>query len=158
MVPVIAVAVGCRPGNPGTPGALGLPAENRARLLSRSLTRTADTLHWKWSLIGERNWMIPANADGAISLEKTVPLNDPNMKGGCHIWESDLIVKREGDRIVWKTRLHGSNGMTREAEGALKGDLNDVRIVAERDANVGLPADVALAKVGDREIRWRLAR
>jgi hypothetical protein len=149
---------GCQMGNPGTPGMLGIPPENHAKILSRLIGKTDTQIHWKWSLIGERTWMVATNRDGVVGLEKTVPLNDPGMKGGTNIYETDLTVTQSAANLNWKARIHGSNGATADSEGSLPGKLSDVQVVFDRDNTVNLPADVTLARLGSRTISWRLAR
>jgi hypothetical protein len=102
--------------------------------------------------------MIGSNKDGIISLDNTVPLNDPNMKGGTNIWESDLTVIPSGPELHWKTRLHGSNGTTAEESGTATGTIDSVQITEDHDGLVALPADALLAHIGSKKITWHLAR
>ena len=153
---------GCRPPRPEGVGPLALPPDGSAAIVSRAIKETTDTVHWKWSLIGERNWR-KADAQGPIlSLADVYPLNSVSERGGCNIWEADVTVEKVGSAAHWQARLHGSVGTTVTSEGTadLKGaSLRDaVRITQDKDVSPNLPADLTLARIGETEVRLRVAK
>ncbi len=99
-----------------------------------------------------------AAKNGIVTLAQSRPLNDPNMKGGTNVWEVDVIVTQSGDALEWRTRLHGSNGMTAEDSGTQAGQLKDVHVDLSADALVSLPAKVPLCHIGRQSIEWHVDR
>jgi hypothetical protein len=132
--------------------------------VSRKIEQTPDRLHWKWSVIGERNWTEARAADGQLSLAKTYPLNSTVRRGGCNIWECDLTAERgpAANMIRWTAILHGSVGTTVRDEGTVRdtggGPVSAVRVELDRDTVERLSADLLLAHVGETAIRLRIER
>ena len=141
---------GCRPALKGK-ARFAQPRPGVARLL---FTRVGPE-HFKWSLIGERSWT-GAKADGAaLSLNGVYPLNSPERQGGTNVWEFDLETKAAGGKTAWKTRVHGSNGVTAESAGEATGD---VKLQLDADAELALPATQSLARIGETELTLSLPR
>jgi hypothetical protein len=163
-LPTLMGAAGCRRGGPdGEQGSLSIPPPDNVRIVSRKIVeRAPERLHWKWSVIGERNWTRPQASGGQISLDTTYPLNDPLHAGGCNIWECDLTAEQANGAIHWGAILHGSNGMTVKDEGSVPstggGPESIVRIEIDQDTVERLPADLELAAIGDRTLRLRIER
>jgi hypothetical protein len=157
FLPMVLLSVGCRKA-PRKQGALSIPTNGNVRIVSREIENTASRRHWKWSVIGERNWRKAEVSGTAASLTSTYPLNDTTERGGCNIWETDLTVA-DGR---WTLVLHGSDGTTAQAEGMLsvKGsDLSQtVEIRQEDDRLISLPADLALATVDGKPVTLRIER
>jgi hypothetical protein len=161
--------VGCRTmPNATSNGALSIPSEGKVRVISRKIVQGPDKLHWKWSLIGERNWTTAEATETSIGLSKTYPLNDTAHTGGCNIWECDLTAERITDSktgqtvIRWTNVLHGSDGTTRTGTGTLSADQTGdadkiVRIQIDQDTLLKLPAETTLARVGDKDITLHVA-
>jgi hypothetical protein len=154
---VLLAAVGCTREPGGTQGALSVPPSGSVRVLSRTIPPPGGGIHHKWSLIGERNWSEATATGTELRLGQPSPLNDPAKKSGCNIWECDLTVTpKSGDpnTLVWKTRIHGSDGTTAESggENAVSGGLDAVRIELGKDSVQRLPASLTLARIGDRTV------
>jgi hypothetical protein len=105
------LATGCRRA-PRKQGSLSIPTEGNVRIVSTKVEQTPNRLHWKWSVIGERNWREAKVSGLAASLNKTYSLNDATERGGCNIWETDFTVA-DGR---WTLILHGSDGTTAKDE------------------------------------------
>jgi hypothetical protein len=157
FAPTVLLVAGCRKA-PRKQGALSMPTEGNVRIVSREIENTPARRHWKWSIIGERNWRKADIQGSAATLTSTYPLNDPTERGGCNIWETDLTVA-EGR---WTLVLHGSDGTTAESEGKLPADstnLSDVlKIRQEDDRLTSLPADITLATVNNEPVTLRIER
>jgi hypothetical protein len=156
---------GCRGGDPaGGKGTLAIPPRDSVRIVSRKIEQTPDRLHYKWSVIGERNWIEARAAAGQLSLAKTYPLNTTSQRGGCNIWECDLTAERDAAAatVRWTTLLHGSIGTTVRDAGTAPdaggGPTSVVRVDLDRDTVERLSADLTLAHVGDTPIRLRIER
>lgn len=171
LIALLAGMTGCRlKSGPTAEGPLSIPPQSHVRIVSRRITQTPEKLHWKWSLIGERNWTEARASETEMALSKTYALNDPLTSGGCNIWECDLIAERTTGKgakpsLRWRTILHGSDGTTREGKGTLPIGGNEagvslsaaVRILVDKDALQRLPAETVLARVADREVTLRVS-
>lgn len=141
---------------------LDMPSEGKARIISRQIEKTDKRLHWKWSLIGERNWRKASAQDASLTLADTYPINDATKRGGCNIWECDLEAERGPDGIHWIATLHGSDGATAKSSGVIPGggtgDVDSVvSILQDQDSQPGLPADTPLASLHDKTLTLHLA-
>ncbi len=151
-------------GNSDAGGSLGVPPSGQVRVVARRIEQTADRVHWKWSVIGERNWETPVAQGPALSLEGTYALNDAGAnRQGCNIYEADLVATRDakGGPARWKLTLHGSDGDTATSEGELPSGAaarNAVKITQDADALLSLPADVPLATVDGKPVTLRIPR
>ncbi|MES2459514.1 MAG: hypothetical protein V4671_02965, partial [Armatimonadota bacterium] len=83
FVPTVLLATGCRKA-PRKQGSLSIPTEGNVRIVSREVENTASRRHWKWSVIGERNWRTADVSGTTASLTSTYPLNDATERGGCN--------------------------------------------------------------------------
>ena len=157
----------------GEQSTLSIPPKDFVRLVSRQIQDTPivgetgdktqsapEMLHYKWSVIGERNWQNPKADKGGFVLGDVYPLNDTRKRGGCNIWECDLSAQATGNAVAWHLIVHGSNGQTAIADGTTPGvDIKTaLRVVQTRDEAVALPADVLLAKIGEQEVRLKVAQ
>ncbi len=161
------MATGCKPdvGARGE-GALAIPPSGSARVVAVKVEESAARVHWKWSVIGERNWK-QATAEGKnrvvrMTLAQTYALNSVSERGGCNIWECDLLVTRAAkptDPATYVVTLHGSDGATVTTQGtvASSGDKLPVDIAQSVNTVPRLPADVALATIGDIPVTLRIA-
>ncbi len=155
---------GCEVESHGDPGGLSIPPKEQVRVIARKIDDPANTVHWKWSVIGERNWTearVTDTPELSVVLDKTSPLSDPMKRQGCNIWEVDLTTNRTGEGIAWKARIHGSDGMTAEKEGVISGVQNPneaVHILQEKDTLTKLPAQLSLARIGEQAVVFRIAR
>lgn len=163
----MALLTGCMPRNAteGGVGPLSIPAAGETRIVSRQIgDKTADTLHWKWSLIAGSNWTKATADNGKLSLTQPYPLNDPDHIHGTNVWECDLTAERTKDApntVHWNATLHGSNGSTAKADGTtpLNGDIEStIRVLVDQDTIQKLPADISLAKIADKDLTLSLTR
>ena len=179
----------------GEGGALSMPADGFVRILSRQIEdrpgatpaftlpsdaqktdKPSPVLHYKWSLIGERNWQNPKADKTGFTLGDVYPLNSTTRRGGCNVWECDLAAQsfvpgnqqKSTTAIAWKLTIHGSNGQTATADGIAYQNTTQtvedaVHVSQTRDEPVRLPVDLVLATVTDasqpkpQEIRLRVA-
>lgn len=163
VVIVLPFCSGCtRDENTGHNGPLSIPTEGNVRVISTKVSQTANELHWKWSLIGERNWVVPAASDTALSLAQTYAVNGTERHDGTNIWEVDLTAQKTDKELRWSWRIHGVNGTTRDATGTapLPPASSDtaVQIELDRDSVERLPADVTLARIAGKPVNLRIAR
>jgi hypothetical protein len=171
-VAVAIVTTGCH-SQPPPAHELDIPPIGSVRIIARQIEQTDRRMHWKWSLIGERNWSRAATTGTDLTLANTYPINDPETRGGCNIWECDLVVERAeapggaasgagGAGLEWSATLHGSDGVTAKSGGPLPGDphaLDDaVSIRQSDDTDARLPADVTLATVGGHPVVLHIAK
>ena len=163
IVTICTILMGCNRAAPRGSGPLQLPAEGYINLLSRSIMQSPDKIHWKWSILGERNWR-KAEAQGAVlSLSDVYALNNVTERGGCNVWELDLeVTAPNGQPAVWEARLHGSVGTTVVGKGTLdlQGSslISAVRIVETGDTSLHLPADIIVARLGGTDLRLTIAK
>lgn len=143
------LAAGCRPAAPlGAAGRLSAPEKDTLRLMTVKVKETPETLHYQWSLLGERNWIRPtATHEGKAALAEVYPLNDARRSGGCPTWLCDAILTKQASGWQWELRLHGSNGKTATAKG-LVADNNTPQILLTKDTMPRLPATVELVRMG----------
>ena len=74
---VFLVLAGCQQSGQTSNGRLSAPANGSARLMVAKVKETADTVHYQWSLLGDRNWTTPTvTPDGKAVLAEVYPLND----------------------------------------------------------------------------------
>jgi hypothetical protein len=165
IIGLLLVSIGCHPGAAtGEQGSLASPPQGNVRIVTRKIEQTTDKVHWKWSLIGERNWTDARAAGGQMSLEKTYPLNSTSQRGGCNVWECDLTAERGAapGSVHWTAVLHGSVGTTVRDEGTVPdpggGPTALVRIEMDHDTVERLPTDLTLADVGGTWIHLRIDR
>jgi hypothetical protein len=155
---------GCEVESKGDAGPLSLPPKEKVRVLARKIEDPANTFHWKWSVIGERNWTeahVTDTPEVSVVLDKASPLSEPMKRKGCNIWEVDVTAKSAEGGIAWKARIHGSDGTTVEKEGIISGETNPreaVRVLQEKDIVAKLPAQLTLARIGERTVTFRIAR
>lgn len=145
------------------PGHLSVPASGKVRIVTTKIKDSLDSVHWKWSVIGERNWTEANVSATTASLGGTYPLNSTSRSGGCHVWECDVIVKRTGpDSAEYVLNLHGSNGTTARTSGSLpsvkKGDALPIEPAQETDTLLRLPAELRLATVDGKPITFRIEK
>ena len=151
------LATGCRKA-PRKQGSLSIPTDGNVRIVSTKVEETPSGLHWKWSVIGERNWREAKVSGLAASLTKTYTLNDTTERDGCNIWETDFTVA--GGK--WTLILHGSDGTTAKDEGVLADGSADVskavEIRQQDDRLTSLPADLTLATVDSKPLTLHIER
>lgn len=128
---------------------LSSPAAGYVRLIPVKVKETPDTLHYQWSLLGERNWTTPSVSGGKASLAGVYKLNDPKTYGGCPTWLCDVTFTKQATDWKWELRLHGSNGKTATETGTAAGTPE---ILAPKDTDTRLPADIPLARLGEKTL------
>ena len=156
-----ALLAGCRKAS--KEHVLDMPSAGTVKVLSRQIERSDRRLHWKWSLLGERNWTTPTAAKTDFRLADTYPLNDPTHRGGCNVWECDLIAETGTNGVTWTATLHGSDGATVRSGATLplKSGVNLEDVVSirlDRDDIPSLPADISLASLGDQKLTLHVAK
>jgi hypothetical protein len=139
--------IGCsKPTRQGTEP-LSSPAEGYVRLIPAKVKETVDTVHYQWSLLGERNWTTPSVSGGKATLAGVYKLNDPKNYGGCPTWLCDVIFTKQANDWKWELRLHGSNGKTATETGTAAGTPE---ILAPKDTDLPLSTEASLAKLGEK--------
>ena len=121
------------------------------RVLAVKVKETPETLHYQWSLLGERNWTTPSVAVGKAQLSGVYKLNDPQKSGGCPTWLCDVIFTKNGSGKdwQWELRLHGSNGKTATESGTGSGTPE---VLVKDDQDTKLAGDIPLAKLGEKTL------
>lgn len=144
----------------GGRGSLSIPQSGSVRIVATEIQSTDTTRQFKWTIIGERNWTRAEAKNGVLSLGATYPLNTVGRRDGTNIWEADVMAKVQGDSVAWETRLHGIHGVTvKEAGQASLGGraFADVFQVRQSQGVVpSLPADLALVRIGERDLRLKI--
>ncbi|MBC8137324.1 MAG: hypothetical protein H8F28_15700 [Fibrella sp.] len=139
---------------------LGVPNTGKVRVVSSKLETGSDKLHYKWSFIGSSNWRKASGTGTDFVLSDTYPLNSATERGGCNIYEADLIADKASGK--WMVTLHGSDGTTLNTEGALPADksIQDAIRISQTavSANVGTPSDITLAQIEGKPLRLSVAR
>lgn len=128
---------------------LSSPTEGNLRLITAKVKETPETVHYQWSLLGERNWTVPSVVGGKASLSEVYKLNDPAKAGGCNTWLCDVTFTKQASDWKWELRLHGSNGKTATESGTGAGTPE---VLIPQDQDTRLPAELALAKLGDKTL------
>ncbi len=150
LLVVALLLAGCPRPTPKGTERLSSPAAGSVRVLAVKVKETPETLHYQWSLLGERNWTVPSISEGKASLSDVYKLNDPTKIGGCHTWLCDVIfTKGSGDDWQWELRLRGSNGKTATETGTGSGAPE---ILVKDDQDTKLAADISLAKLGEKTL------
>jgi len=154
VLPILTLALvaGCRSTPPAT--RLGIPAEDRVRVLATTVAETDAKRHWKWSVLAGRNWETPRIEGTTASLAGGYPLNAAMRSGGCHTWEVDLVAEHRDGAWEWSLEVHGSNGRTAKATGRSE----RVERVSTTETETGLPADLRLARIDDNPVDLKLPR
>lgn len=151
---ILAGAFGCVSRPTAPQGRYGLPADGRVRLVATRLKESDNELHWKWSLLGSRNWERAEVAGTEAKLLGGYPLNATDRNGGSHVWEMDLTARRTKSEWSWTLTVHGSNGETARHSGTAQ----SIRIQGTSDTETGLPADLSLAQIDRSPVRWVIPR
>lgn len=156
LLPLLLIAplTGCGRRPAAQTGRYGLPASGAVRLVATRIAETPAKVHWKWSLLGSRNWETPAVAGTEASLSGGYALNAVGKQGGCHVWELDLEGSQKDGTWSWRITVHGSNGKTARSEGTAR----RLKIHASTDSETGLPSDLLLAEIDDSPVRWRIPK
>lgn len=142
---LLIVATGCQ--RKPQPQGRFTPPDGSARLLATTLKETPDTLHYKWSVIGDRSWNKATVTGNALALTEVYKLNDPSNPGACHTWECDLSATKTsgGWKVVYT--VHGSNGQT--ATGEATTTETPQRVQSNTTEDFRLPATITLCRVGN---------
>jgi hypothetical protein len=128
---------------------LSPPTEGYLRLIPTKVKETPELIHYQWSLLGERNWTTPTVAEGKAALADVYKLNDARRYGGCPTWLCDVVFTKQATDWKWELRLHGSNGKTATESGTAAGTPE---ILVPKDLDMRLPADLPLAKLGEKTL------
>jgi hypothetical protein len=103
----IAVLAGCQQGNSlgsaskgfGTAvdqkravAALPPASEGKVYIVPRKIQEDGNTVHWQWTINGDRNWAA-TRADWQLAeLIGSYPIDDTGHTGGSNVYEYDLII------------------------------------------------------------------
>jgi len=140
--------------------ALAIPGTGNVRVVTTAVETGSAKRHYKWSLIGSSNWRKATVTDAGFALADTYPLNDATTRGGCNVYEADLVADQGLGR--WEVTLHGSDGTTVRSSGGLppgKPLTDTVRVLQTApSASVGTPGTLSLAEVAGKTIRISVAR
>lgn len=139
---------------------LAVPNTGNVRVVTNPIQNSADKIHYKWSLIGSSNWRKATGSGTEFALSDTYPLNSATDRGGCNIYEADLIADQASGK--WTITLHGSDDTTITTEGELpsgKSVKDTVRIVqTAKNTKMGTPNNVTLAQIDGKPLRLSVAR
>lgn len=190
LVPLAALLLGlagCRPGSlPGAPRVTRTyekpvpppPPAGMVRIVPRKVKEDAQTVHWTWTLVGDRSWTnYKSSGEGQTTeweLADSLPLDATDRGPGANAFECELILTAadgpEGRTVLSDnfslksigTRLTGAiEGSVGGGGGTISGQLvQDLkRVSADQVAKVlltdeqtlPLPLDIPLLEVkGER--------
>lgn len=143
--------MGCRPNVPL--GATGItreydkpipqaPPVGMVRIVPQKVQADGKTVHWKWTIVGDRNWAGTRQAGEVIELTDAYPLDATDRVGGTNAYECELVITADsGDgntnlshTISLKTigvKLSGAvAGSVGTGGGVSGGSQQDVKTVA----------------------------
>ena len=72
------------------------PSAGKVRLVSQKLQEDAKTVHWKWTIVGDRNWTGISGSDNGVELTGAYPLNATDRGGGTNAFECELVLSTVG--------------------------------------------------------------
>lgn len=163
---------GCKKPDEEPAGRLSTPSKGTVRIVATKIEDTPSKVHWKWSVIGERNWggakagnLTEGDVSGPLmELVDPFPINESKRRKGCNVWELDLEASRStGGKATWKATLHGSDGTTTEQSGeeplSVEVRVGEViRVRQTSDAAPTLPATLTVAQIGRKALVFRVAK
>lgn len=139
---------------------LAVPNTGNVRLVTQPVKNGADELHYKWSLIGSSNWRKATGGGTEFALSDTYPLNSATERGGCNIYEADLVASKASGK--WTITLHGSDDTTVRSEGVLPADKSVEQAIrishSAANAHIGTPNRITLAQIDGKPFRLSVAR
>jgi hypothetical protein len=68
------------------------PEPGKVRLVAQKVREDATTVHWKWTVVGDRNWTGQAGSTYGVELKDGYPLNATDRVGGTNAFECELVV------------------------------------------------------------------
>jgi len=108
---LLAIAVlagtGCQQGNPPGSGSKGFgkakdekkavaalpPASaEKVYIVPRKIQEDRNTVHWQWTIHGDRNWSATRADWQLVELIDSYPIDDTGHTGGSNVYEYDLII------------------------------------------------------------------
>jgi hypothetical protein len=142
---LILCLAGCQPQRPTGIGRASIPPEGSVKLLVTKIAETQTNWHFKWTILGDRNWKKAAIDQNAITLSDVSKLNDPKNTGGCNTWEIDLDAQKVTSGWLIKETIHGSNGETATRTQTLS---EPPRATQTADSEPRLPLSLTIAQLG----------
>jgi hypothetical protein len=182
FIGLAAVAAGCRKG--GGQGQQGVtrtydqpvpdaPPAGHVRIVGENVREDAGAIHWKWTVVGDRNWTSLTSDGDSMTLADPYPLDATDRFGGTNAFECELVLtlvpsgqgsavkcKHSFNRIGTRTTAPGASGYV--GSGGSSGDRtlwSDVRPVAlvgmakvliKGDQVLPLPLDQPLVELTGR--------
>jgi hypothetical protein len=166
LVPIAVVMSGCgRSAIPATPKASvrtysqpvpANPPPGQVRIVAEKVQEDATISHWKWTIVGDRNWNGTSGSTEGVELKDSYPLNDPSRGGGTNAFQCEVVissVKSADGKISLAYRYSLNNIGTRDegptvssaiGEGGISGDSTlgvDVKPTDVRQAAKALVRD-----------------
>jgi hypothetical protein len=98
---------GCRQGTPSGLGSNGFgtaadqkyavaalpPASpGKVYIAPKKLQEDRDSVHWQWTIIGDRNWTATRAQWQLVELTQSYPIDDTARTGGSNVYEYDLSI------------------------------------------------------------------
>jgi hypothetical protein len=147
-----------------------LPPPGKVRIVAEKVREDATTVHWKWTVVGDRNWAEQTGAMDLAELKGAYPLDAANRAGGTNAYEcefalstgptaggkSDLTYTQSltaigtqlSGAVSGYTGGGGSSGSGTLWSGAKPVDLaRAVKVLVTGDQTLPLPLDVVLVEV-----------
>jgi len=68
------------------------PEAGKVRLVAQKVREDATTVHWKWTIVGDRDWTNQSGSSDGVELTGTHPLNATDVVGGTNAFECELTL------------------------------------------------------------------
>lgn len=182
VVPTLLLGLGgCRP-SATSPTASGItrtyaksvpaaPSAGQVRIVPQRIQEDEKLVHWRWTIVGDRNWTLMQQENTDISLGGSYPLDATDRSGGTNAYEVDLKITAEESPdgrttlnysqsissigVKLSGTIHGTvdSGGGTSGAGTLHQELRKIgansaaRSLLSDDQTVPLPVDQALIQI-----------
>jgi hypothetical protein len=68
------------------------PPADMVRVVAEKVRADATTVHWKWTIVGDRVWSQMEGSTEAVELKDPSPLDNPRRIGSTNAFECELIL------------------------------------------------------------------
>jgi hypothetical protein len=72
-----------------------LPPAGKVRIVAEKIRHDAETMHYKWTIVGDRNWTGMSSNHRLVELDGSYPLDATDRGGGTNAYECELILSAD---------------------------------------------------------------
>jgi hypothetical protein len=72
-----------------------LPPAGKIHIVAEKIKHAAETLHYKWTIVGDRNWTGTSTTMDAVELNGAYALDSDVIGGGTNAYEYELILSAD---------------------------------------------------------------